>query len=400
MIPVFANPLAQPLDIPPDISKEHITRLHERILATGKETRAVVGMAVDCLLDSLWQLVSGSMQIPFVNPLIYEYWNTTVCHTNFLNRLELSLVDAIRKEHKEILDGFTQKVGKDIINEFEGETTHRDLARAGFRQIAQDFKQFAERIEIDKVQSILIGLFPEYPEPEIVRFRKMEDLVLRRKFKAKLVCEPFVDVKQHHQTSDVSLFRAFKRGSSIFVSAFTNGMLRGLTLDTRQNRIIEYDLRTREMLGKREINYGGLEASNTCIIDFYVDEHHNMLLRNYGDTFYLSNTDSRLQKISISTHSEPYICQAKIYLKGTAPHRLVGIRATRDTLNMIDTRKLLNAPHKLVLGQKNLQALCGSNNRVYCLTDSGSVLIVSTVSGKILLKRKLFSQRVRGKHID
>lgn len=171
----------------------------------------------------------------------------------------------------------------------------------------------------------------------------------------------------------------------------------GVTSDTRENRILEYDLESRQLLGKRVISYQGLEASNTCVIDFYVDDDGNMLLRNYGDTFYLPKEDQPLRKISIPTHSEAYFTQSKIYLKGTAPHRLVGIRATRDTLNVMDTRDLCKNPHRLILGQRNLQALCASNNRVYCLTDSGSILIVSTVSGKILLKRMLFSQRVRGR---
>lgn len=180
-------------------------------------------MAVDCLVDSLWELVNRSLQVPFVTPLIFEYWNSTICNTSFLNRLELSLVTAIRKEHHDILEGLTQKVSKEILSEFDGPQMQKDTVRSGFRQLTQDFKHFAESIEISKVQSTLRNLFPEYPEPEIVRFRKMEDLVLRRKFKAKLECEPFLDVKQHHVTSDVNLFRALRKGDSVFVSAFTNG---------------------------------------------------------------------------------------------------------------------------------------------------------------------------------
>lgn len=164
---------------------------------------------------------------------------------------------------------------------------------------------------------------------------------------------------------------------------------------------MEYDLNSGELLGKRHINYQGLEvASNTCVIDFYVDEHDNMLLRNYGDTFYLNNQTSQLRKISIPTFSEAYVTQSKIYLVGSGKHRLVSIRATRDTLNVINTRKICSDPHKLLLKHKNLQALCWSNNRVYCLTDDGTILIVSSVSGKIILKRVLFSQRVRGRPLS
>lgn len=225
MIPVFANPFAQHVDIPPDISQQHRARLKERIIATGKETQTVVQMAVDYLLGSLMELVDRSLHVPFVTPLIFEYWNSTVCDTNFLNRLELSLVNAIRKEHQEVLDGFTHKVSKDILSEFEGEQMQKDIVRSGFRQLTQDFKTFVQSIEITKVQDTLRGLFPEYPESEIVRFRKVEDLVLRRKFKAKLVCEPFLDVKQHHQSSDVSLFRTLRKNNSVFVSAFTNSSI-------------------------------------------------------------------------------------------------------------------------------------------------------------------------------
>ena len=61
------------------------------------------------------------------------------------------------------------------------------------------------------------------------------------------------------------------------------------------------------------INYPN--GSNTCIIDFVVDNSGNFLMRNYRDTLYMEK-EGTIHRLDIPTHSPGTVLSPSILLPG------------------------------------------------------------------------------------